>query len=149
MTGNQATANFSITKLQPVDVWDGVEVHYRDSLALNVIYYDAPKNYIYVSFATMERLRRNPAMLAEAKHRAKRGGVQTVPETDTIPGHHVGNLYRQAMTLLNGYAHGQGDGERVITIREEIAYLRKLLDEAEATLDTCFIVGHINSQPES
>ena len=151
MTGNQATANFmtpqpaiTFPPLQPVEFWDGVEVHYKDSLALNVVVYDAPKDYIYVSFATMERLRRNPAMLAEAKVRAKRGGVQTIPEMMHIPGHHVGQLYKRSMGILNEYAHGQGIPEEVIALRDEISTLRALLDEAEATLDTCFIVEKIN-----
>jgi hypothetical protein len=130
--------------LQPVEIWDGVEVHYKDSLALNTIVYDAPKDYIYVSFATMERLRRNPAMKEEAKAQAKRGGVRTIPEVNPIPGHHVGTLLKRSMSALNHYAHGLGDDAEVLSLRDEIVELRALLDESEAVLDTCFIVEKIN-----
>lgn len=153
MTGNQATANFTAPQpsLQPVEVWDNLfAVHYNDSLALNVITRDAMKSSktlwynVYASFATMERIRKNPAMREEAIRLAREGGVRVIPPVAPIPTHHVGQLLRTSLTVLNGFGAGMPDHVRVLSLREEIVKLRDLLDEAEGVLDTCSVVEFAN-----
>jgi hypothetical protein len=128
--------NFLSPVLSPVDEWNGLPVHYKDSLALNVVVRDEKRLEIFVSFATMERLRRNSAMKAEAVALTQRPGIHTIPETLPIPGHHVGRLFKDALATLNSTAAGVDDVTREESLRLEIAELRGLLDEAEAALDT-------------
>jgi hypothetical protein len=132
----------ALTITQAMDYWGPgrYPVYCDDKLALNVVVYDFASLSIRLSFATWMRLQRHPALREQAMTFVGEPGVHHLSDLDPIPGHHVGNLYRQSMAVLNATSAGEPDHAAILRLREEIAVLRGLLDEAEATLDTCAIV---------
>jgi hypothetical protein len=132
----------ALTIKQAVDYWGPgrYPVYYDDTLALNVVVYDFLSLSIRLSFATWMRISRHPALREQAMAFIGEPGVHYLSDLDPIPGHHVGTLYRQSMAVLNATSAGEPNHAEILRLRDEIATLRGLLDEAEATLDTCAIV---------